>query len=136
MSSQTVLEFLKTVAADASLQQKLGDDPTVERLVSVAKSLGFEISAEEFAAAQRAGSSPVELTHADLDQVAGAGFLSIFCRKKPTGGDQPTEQPTEPDEPERDTRSTAERLDEIINKDRPIAKGPLDSQTPLLCPVT
>jgi predicted ribosomally synthesized peptide with nif11-like leader len=136
MSMQNVQEFLNRVADDASLRQQLGDNPTVEQLVSAAKSLGLEITADDVAAAQAGGASAVELSDADLDQVAGGCFLSLIGRKPKDGGEDETPPDTETSgEEEKDTRTTDEKIEDLLSGPLfpPTPPGPLTSKTPLLC---
>ncbi len=133
---QNVVEFLKRVADDAKLRKQLGDNPTVEQVISVAKSLGFEFTADDVVAAKAAGASTVELTDADLDQVAGAGFLSIGCKGGGKGGGDDAPEPEDSgSDGKEDTRTPDERLDDLTSGpvNPPGPPGPLSSKTPILC---
>lgn len=76
MANNAATEFLKKVLLDEALRARVAKDPA--QAAAVAAELGYEITAEELAAAENALHVPaeaevVELDEADMDRAAGGG---------------------------------------------------------------
>ena len=72
MSEEQLKAFLEAVKADAGLQEKLKATADADAVVAIAKTAGFEISADELKKSQ------VEISEEELEGVAGAGCFSIL----------------------------------------------------------
>ncbi|NTV47083.1 MAG: Nif11-like leader peptide family natural product precursor [Chlorobiales bacterium] len=68
MSIDQAKAFLKELARNQELQQKLSDSATAEERMQLAKDAGFEFSAEEF------NNAHSELFDEDIDSVSGGGW--------------------------------------------------------------
>ena len=68
MSIDQAKAFLKELASNQKLQQKLSDSATADERMQLAKEAGFEFTAEEF------NNAHSELFVEDLDSVSGGGW--------------------------------------------------------------
>jgi predicted ribosomally synthesized peptide with nif11-like leader len=71
MSEEQLKAFLEAVKADAGLQEKLKTAADVDAVVAIAKTAGFEISAEELKRAQ------ADLSDVELERVAGGKVYDL-----------------------------------------------------------
>ena len=73
MSAEELNAFIAKVKADPSLVEKLKSVDTEDAVISIAKSSGFEITADDIKANQ-----PDELTAEELENVAGGRWRGQF----------------------------------------------------------
>ena len=71
MSEEQLMAFLTAVKADAVRQEKLKAASDADAVVSIAKTAGFAISADDLTKAQ------AEVSEDDLEGVAGGGVVHI-----------------------------------------------------------
>ncbi len=89
MSKQVALQFLQKAAADKALQEKIRS-ASVDALMKVAKSAGFEFDASDYKAAVSAFQELAsdELSEDVLDMIAGGtGFSGVRTDDSENTGD-------------------------------------------------